>query len=496
MKTIEEKFKNKFKQIKLKRKEKAFIEERLLLFMKANPILIKSPYSIKSPYLSIKMIRNIANPIKILALALILALTTGSGFAYAAENALPGNILYSIKTNINEEVRGLFLGSSEKKMVWEIEKTERRMEEAAELVITNKMTTKTSEEIKTRIDQHTKKISKEIKEIKNENPETALEISSQLESSINAHNTMLLAVKEKSDANGEITDIISKTQEKVDNMKGEKEELESIIINSEIINDQKSTIEDRIQKTEERVNKMQKTIDELSFPVSKTLVNNIDNRLEEIILLQEQVKKEIINEEYGKAFVSLQGVYQKSEELDMSIYLKDKFNVTDSEIEVEKEKITETIKIPIEPIENEDLNTEKLKLEIKEISLEEKVINKELGANIETNLAEIKELGKDIIPTKDRIVLLPEETELEGEIICLPYKETYKAKTKECAIGLLGTDSKYYQLIDNESDESVVEKLVLKQRIKVVGKFIPVNIESVYTVSGTIQIASLAIIIK
>lgn len=66
------------------------------------------------------------------ALASFLAfgmLLTGSGISYAAEGALPGEPLYSVKVNVNETVRDLLAISSEAKATWAAERVERRLEE-------------------------------------------------------------------------------------------------------------------------------------------------------------------------------------------------------------------------------------------------------------------------------------------------------------------------------------------------------------------------------
>lgn len=65
----------------------------------------------------------------------VLMLSTG-GITYAAESAVPGDLLYPIKTQLNEPVQGFFHFSPEAKMEWQMEQMERRLEEAK--VLTNK----------------------------------------------------------------------------------------------------------------------------------------------------------------------------------------------------------------------------------------------------------------------------------------------------------------------------------------------------------------------
>src|SRR3989344_5888723 len=52
----------------------------------------------------------------ILSLAVIFG---GIGISFAAEHALPGDILYLVKVRVNEEARGLLAISDEKKVKWQ-----------------------------------------------------------------------------------------------------------------------------------------------------------------------------------------------------------------------------------------------------------------------------------------------------------------------------------------------------------------------------------------
>jgi hypothetical protein len=95
------------------------------------------------------------------AVAVFLFVFATSAFA---EGALPGNFLYSLKTGMNEQVRGWFAVSSNSQAEWEISLAQRRLEEIEKLSDSNQLTLKVKEEVNGRIDIHTEKAKQNIAE--------------------------------------------------------------------------------------------------------------------------------------------------------------------------------------------------------------------------------------------------------------------------------------------------------------------------------------------
>jgi len=101
----------------------------------------------------------------------------GAGVSFAAEGALPGDLLYPVKTAINESIRGAFAVSSESKVKWQAELVGRRLEEAVELEASGKLDMKVKSDIAEEIGEHLKKT----EEFANK-----LEVSGQVNSAIEA----------------------------------------------------------------------------------------------------------------------------------------------------------------------------------------------------------------------------------------------------------------------------------------------------------------------
>jgi len=104
MDEILEKLNNEAQKISLNRDEKSSIRNILISYSR------KSPYG---AFFSFSLIRNK----KVLILASVIALLLmGGGTSYAAQRALPGDILYPIKINVNEKIADLMAVTKEAKV--------------------------------------------------------------------------------------------------------------------------------------------------------------------------------------------------------------------------------------------------------------------------------------------------------------------------------------------------------------------------------------------
>lgn len=119
-----------FKQLKkeqLTKIEKQTIKNELSLFIKQNPL--SNLENRASSRLDFFAMFKTHHRFVLAGATLAMVLLVMSGTAYAAEESLPGDLLYPIKINVTERVRTAITKNPERLAVWETEKTERRLKE-------------------------------------------------------------------------------------------------------------------------------------------------------------------------------------------------------------------------------------------------------------------------------------------------------------------------------------------------------------------------------
>ncbi|PIR04552.1 MAG: hypothetical protein COV59_00295 [Candidatus Magasanikbacteria bacterium CG11_big_fil_rev_8_21_14_0_20_39_34] len=126
-----------------------------------------------------------------LFLALIVVL--GGGTAFAAENSLPGDALYPVKVHVNENVRSLAAVGLENQTEWDIERGERRLEEAAQLAKRGELSDKVKSQLSEQVEKGLDKAEKSIARLQEKgNPQAAVAISNTLQAKLQAGAALLI----------------------------------------------------------------------------------------------------------------------------------------------------------------------------------------------------------------------------------------------------------------------------------------------------------------
>ena len=167
------------------------IRERLIAHMRTHPF-VPSPYQrffgVLSPFTSL-----LRKPVFVTPLAFLLVF--GGASAYAATDALPGDILYPMKTGLIEPIRGLFAVSDEAKAAWKISLTETRLMEVEQLVVKKQLTpeerTKSEERFNAALDEAREVIQK----LSETNPGAAERIESSFSASLGEHQRTLSSLE-------------------------------------------------------------------------------------------------------------------------------------------------------------------------------------------------------------------------------------------------------------------------------------------------------------
>lgn len=174
-------------KITLSPQEKAFMRSHIFDVPAATPRYAVSHFQ----FFSIKFAPVLAG---------LLIVLLGGGTAYAAQAALPGELLYAVKVNVNEPVREALAVSTEAKAAFHANIAETRLEEAEALAAEGKLNASTSAEIEKRLETHLARAEEiKIKLEEEEKEDLAVEVEAELESALSAHSAILAKLGEESE---------------------------------------------------------------------------------------------------------------------------------------------------------------------------------------------------------------------------------------------------------------------------------------------------------
>lgn len=309
-------FKN-LKNTKLTNKERVDGLQNLRMFMKDHPVrpdvagrLVyhKSRFSLQELW------KNKSMKTK-LAVSLIGIMVASSGVSYAAEASVPGDLLYPVKINVNENVRAAASLSAESKAEWATKQVERRLEEAETLAAQGKLDSSARETIEAHIESHTENIEKNTH---NEDSDAAIqakaEIHSQLESSLQTHEGILNKIaSESTSTKDQITPFLAAIKTKAEaaqtvRVKAEEHFSEKNGPNVEIAAKSKlSVAENAVAKSKNALAAGQNSIDAGVETAAESKIKAAENTISEgKIKLQAQV--------FGDAFILFQKAQRFADE--------------------------------------------------------------------------------------------------------------------------------------------------------------------------------------
>lgn len=179
---------------KLSVAEKLAMRSALLDFVRTTPGVRNQP---TGRLISLRGLINNLRETKFMPIALIIALfiAVSGGTSLAAENSVPGDLLYPVKISVNEKIRSAVNFSDESKVEWEIDKVARRLEEAEKLKVKNRLDVTISETVKNDISIQTKTASQLAEKF--QDSEKSFSANSRLEAVLRGHAQILLALSEK-----------------------------------------------------------------------------------------------------------------------------------------------------------------------------------------------------------------------------------------------------------------------------------------------------------
>lgn len=272
-------------------------------FMKENP---NGETSILSPYV-ISAFRFVKQrQVVMVALVLFLILGGAGGTVLAAKSSLPGDLLYTIKINVNEKLEMALAVDTESQARVAVKHAIERIEEVEKLAMEDKIDESNQESIKESLALQSKKASENILKLKVEgNIDAAIGISSDFENSLSNHKKNLEDIAQSKKAGGKT--LLTKTRESIhDNLLASAKV--RLVLESNLSSSSQILISKKAATNE--LNSSQKKLKNIEVLVKKSydIDEETKNDLRVILKTVTESEEKINVGAYGNAVVLLQDV--------------------------------------------------------------------------------------------------------------------------------------------------------------------------------------------
>jgi hypothetical protein len=253
-----------------------------------------------------------------IAVVLIVALAGGSS-AFAAEGALPGDLLYPVKVSVVEPLRSAITVSTSAKAELEAEKAVRRLQEAEALASENRLDATSTQMLKESFEKSAERFNVLV-ESKKERPSPSL-INAQVnfEASIGAHSRILSAVENAGTSTPSQKDLaplrnaLEKNIREVKNHKGPTEIHKDALEKEQSIQTIISTTHDHLQDTERTLSGVAST------SVENVILKDVPETLKKAEKALEEAKRKRESGNPGEAFSSLLDSERSAKEAEITV---------------------------------------------------------------------------------------------------------------------------------------------------------------------------------
>ena len=146
-------------------------KQAMLARIVATPVVSTSARQVRSPWTIYSFGSWVSHHTWVVASLVLVVIAGSGGVASAAEAALPGSSLYTVKVDIIEPIRDVLAVSAESQATWQAAKAERRIQEASTLALEGALDDTTQADIETRLDQHARDFDRALEKVREQGGE-------------------------------------------------------------------------------------------------------------------------------------------------------------------------------------------------------------------------------------------------------------------------------------------------------------------------------------
>lgn len=251
-----------------------------------------------------------------MTVGLIIAIVLGGGVTFAAEQSLPGDALYTVKTSVNENVQEFLAINTEAKARVNARLAERRLEEAEQLAIKGNLSSEVQVDLRTKFEARSENAQKFIGELTAKNDlDAAASLSSDMEARLKVRSSVLSALSKKDDSTVSVAESVEATITEIAQVRTEAENKLSRNAEADVevaALHKKTVARNKIEETKRYVESRKERI----IAESYTKVN-ARIALAEAAYKEAELKLEA--HAYGEAFTLFQKAHRLAQEADFSI---------------------------------------------------------------------------------------------------------------------------------------------------------------------------------
>src|SRR3989344_1582769 len=332
------------REASLTHEERAEMRARVRLFMAEHPV---KPKGFERLFGSTRAHKTGFSYMRPALAGFLMVVLIGGGTSYAAADALPGDLLYAIKTKVNEPVVSALALSEEAKASVSATFAVRRIEEAEVLASEGRLSSAARVELESKFEAHVADFDAKTTSLveKEEGIEAVADAQSDLEVSLKVHAAVLAELSAAlPDAEGELSPIQRKGEARVvavENARANVEDLIATKIDGDF--EKAATEKKRIVEREVSGRRTSGTVAAKAAPEAETMAlmavsaedaATIDPTVEAF----DAGSAALLGGQYGEAFTKFQGVIRtiKQEKIGEDVRKRLKFGGFDSKNEEEK----------------------------------------------------------------------------------------------------------------------------------------------------------------
>jgi len=332
---------NHLKGIVMTQEEKRSTRGAVLFYIEQNPYTASEKSSVVSPYQSeisawsfVKVLHNFRFQYTSLAFAIILI--AGSGISAAAEGTVPGDLLYVVKTDVNENVKGWLAISHESKVSLEAQFAETRLKEVEKLAVENKLSPEVKADLESKFKTHADNFKAGVKVLESQGKlDAAAGASSKFESSLNAHENVLLTVGETSggDATAQTISVAEMVKAEATVVSDARVVIEEKVKNDTDISSTETSANDSATLVKGDVSELTIAFKESKGVLSSDFLDEANSRLGEASVAISDAYSKLQTKDFAEAYILFQKAHRitgeiktmlnADKELDSKIYTKD-----------------------------------------------------------------------------------------------------------------------------------------------------------------------------